>query len=179
MTPAQPSLFERLRPYLGWIALVVVLSATLLPNWRFFEAAIERYGFAPHAPDWELARALPLTIKLHVFAALTALGIGTIVLFQPKGTGFHKTLGWAWVISMAVTAASSLFIAEINQGAWSFIHLLSGWTLVGLPMGIYAIRRRQVKSHRRTMTGMFLGGLIVAGLLTFIPGRFFYNFFFG
>jgi uncharacterized membrane protein len=29
------------------------------------------------------------------------------------------------------------------------------------------------------MTGMFVGGLIVAGALTFIPGRFFYAFFFG
>ena len=178
MTTPQASLFERVRPYLGWFFLVAVLVAALVPNWRMLSGGVAHYSFTPHAPDWALAQALPLTIKLHIAAALAALGIGTVVLVQPKGSGLHKTLGWAWVIAMAATAISSLFIVELNQGSWSFIHLLSGWTLVALPMGIYAIRRRQVKSHKRAMTGMFLGGLIVAGLLTFIPGRFFYNFFF-
>jgi uncharacterized membrane protein len=46
-------------------------------------------------------------------------------------------------------------------------------------MAIFAIRNRKVETHRRAMTGMFLGGLLIAGALTFIPGRFMFEFFFG
>jgi uncharacterized membrane protein len=80
---------------------------------------------------------------------------------------------------MAITAISSLFIMEINDGAFSFIHLFSGWTLVALPMGIYAIRRRHLRGHRGAMAGTFFGGLIVAGAFTFIPGRLMWAIFFG
>jgi len=51
--------------------------------------------------------------------------------------------------------------------------------MVALPMGIYAIRRRNVENHRRTMTGLYFGGLIVAGALTFLPGRLMFAMFFG
>src|SRR3989344_4426220 len=53
----------------------------------------------------------------------------------------------------------------------SFIHRTRGWTVVSLPMAVHAARRHKVQAHRRAMTGMFVGGLIVAGALTFLPGR--------
>jgi uncharacterized membrane protein len=80
---------------------------------------------------------------------------------------------------MATTAVSSLFITGVNGNFYSFIHLLSGWTIIGLPMAIFAIRNRKVIAHKRAMTGMFVGGLIVAGLLTFLPGRFMFEFLLG
>jgi uncharacterized membrane protein len=46
-------------------------------------------------------------------------------------------------------------------------------------MAIFAIRNRKVDAHRRAMTGMFVGGLLVAGALTFLPGRFMFEFFLG
>ena len=175
----QQTLFQRVRPHLGWLVLLVAVSASLWPIRNDLARYLDHVGFQPHAPDWALAVALPLKVQIHIAAALAALAIGTIILLQPKGSRFHKTLGWAWVVAMAVTAVSSLFITGINGDTWSFIHLLSGWTIIGLPMAIYAIRNRKVQAHQRAMTGMFLGGLMVAGLLTFIPGRFFYAFFFG
>jgi uncharacterized membrane protein len=175
----QETLFQRIRPHLGWLVLLVAVAASMWPIRNDLGRYLDHVGFQPHAPDWALAAALPLKVQLHIVAALAALAIGTIILLQPKGSRFHKTLGWAWVIAMAIAAVSSLFIVELNGGVWSFIHILSGWTIIGLPMAIYAIRNRKVREHQRAMTGMFLGGLIVAGLLTFIPGRFFYAFFFG
>jgi uncharacterized membrane protein len=80
---------------------------------------------------------------------------------------------------MATTAVSSLFITGLNGSFYSFIHLLSGWTMIGLPMAIFAIRNRKVDAHRRAMTGMFVGGLLIAGALTFLPGRFMFEFVFG
>jgi uncharacterized membrane protein len=161
--------------WIAWALVAVILVVALVP----MLAGRGIPGIAPHAPDWALWIVLPLKIKVHILAALSALGIGTIILFRPKGTGFHKTLGWTWVIAMATTAVSSLFITGINGNAYSFIHLFSGWTIIGLPMAIYAIRNRKVETHKRAMTGMFVGGLLIAGALAFLPGRFMFEFLLG
>lgn len=160
------------------IALVVLAAATVvaaLPMmWRYAQTT----EISPHAPDWALFAALPLQVKLHIASAITALLVGTVIWLLPKGRGFHKPLGWTWVIAMATTAISSLFITGLNGNSYSFIHLLSGWTIIALPMAIFAIRNRNVAMHRRNMTGIFVGGLLIAGAFTFIPGRFMFEFFF-
>jgi uncharacterized membrane protein len=132
-----------------------------------------------HAPHWNLIAYAPPVIQFHIAAALTALITGSVLLAGVKGTALHKRLGWTWVLAMAATAASSLFIKVINPGHWSFIHFLSGWVLIALPMGVVAIRRRDIRLHRRTMTGLFIGGLIIAGAFTFAPGRLMFRVFFG
>lgn len=135
-------------------------------------------GLHPRPPRFDLILAASPIIQLHIASALTALAIGTVLLIGIKGTKIHKTLGWVWVVAMALTAVSSLFIRQVNHGSFSFIHLLSGWTIVALPMAIYAIKRRKLSMHRRMMTGLFVGGLIIAGLLTFLPGRLMWGVFF-
>jgi uncharacterized membrane protein len=132
-----------------------------------------------HWPRWNLLAAAPMIIRLHIAAALAALISGSVLLAGVKGTRLHKRLGWGWVLAMAATAVSSLFIRVINPGHWSFIHFLSGWVLIALPMGVAAIRRRNVALHRRLMTGLFIGGLIVAGAFTFAPGRLMFRVFLG
>ena len=125
-------------------------------------------------PIWSAS----LAIQVHVVAAITCFLIGLVLLLAPKGFAFHKTFGWAWVIAMAVTALSSFFITGIMGSSYSPIHALSAWTLIGLPFGIAAIKRRDVKQHRASMTGMFIGGMAIAGLFTFLPGRIMWNIFF-
>jgi uncharacterized membrane protein len=160
-----------------WAILAAILAVSVGPFLPYIAA--EFRNATPHAPDMALWMAQPLKIHLHVIAAVAALVIGIVILVQPKGSRFHKTLGWAWVIAMATAAISSLFITGLTGGFYSFVHLLSGWTIVGLPMAIYAIRNRKVQIHRRAMTGMFVGGLIIAGGLAFLPGRLMYELFFG
>lgn len=148
--------------------------------WPYFPDMARRLGdISLHAPNWALWERVSWVVQLHVFAALAALKIGAVILFSPKGRGLHKALGWSWVVAMGTTAISSLFITGLNGGSWSIIHLLSGWTIVALPMAIWAIRNRKVQIHRRAMTGMFVGGLLVAGALTFIPGRIMFETFLG
>jgi uncharacterized membrane protein len=73
---------------------------------------------------------------------------------------------------MAVVAASAFFIHEIRTfGPFSPIHLLSIYVLATLPPSLMLARRGRIEAHRRAMLGMFLGALIVAGALTFLPGR--------
>jgi uncharacterized membrane protein len=132
-----------------------------------------------HAPDWALLARQPWVIQLHIAAALTALLLGTVQLLGIKGTGLHRLIGWSWVVAMATVAISSLFIRQINPGSFSWIHLLSGWTLIALPMALFAVRRGRIGSHASGMTWTFVAGLIVAGAFTFLPGRLMWKVFFG
>jgi uncharacterized membrane protein len=131
-----------------------------------------------HAPDLGLIAAAPIQIKLHLISVLIALGIGIALLIGVKGSRLHRTLGYTWVAAMMIGAVSSLFIRIINHGALSYIHLLSGWTIVALPMGVAFARRHMARRHARMMTGIFTGGLVLAGALAFMPGRLMWNIFF-
>lgn len=119
-------------------------------------------------------------IPLHAFAAMAALVLGIVQFAAPKGTLPHRTVGWIWVVLMATVAASSFWIHEIRLlGPWSPIHLLSIMVLVLLPIAVVSAHRHQVSRHRKIMIGVFSGGLVVAGLFTFLPGRIMHAVMFG
>jgi len=114
----------------------------------------------------------PPIIQLHAFAAMGALVLGIIQLAAPKGTLPHRTLGWTWVALMVTVAVSSFWINEIRLvGPWSPIHLLSILSLVMIPLGLWYAHRHRVRGHQITMISIFTGGLVIAGLFTFVPGR--------
>ena len=165
----------RLSPWLGGLAVVAILAWYVTAHGG--QAAV--LAFRPHAPDVSLLAAAPLAIRVHVLGAAGALLIGTMLLIGVKGTTVHRTLGWGWVVAMGTTAVSSFFIHRINPDGFSFIHLISGWSVIALPMAVYAARKHRVKAHRRGMVGLFVGGLLVAGVLSFLPGRLMWRVVFG
>jgi uncharacterized membrane protein len=60
-------------------------------------------------------------------------------------------------------------------GTWGPIHALAVFTLVMLPLAVLHARRHQVESHKKAMTKLFLGALVIAGIFTFWPGRIMYE----
>jgi uncharacterized membrane protein len=119
-------------------------------------------------------------IRLHAFAAMTAFALGIVQLSAPKGTLPHRTIGWIWVTLMAVVSLSSFWIHQLRLwGPWSPIHLLSIFTLAVLPWAVWAAHRHAVDRHRRAMTGLFFGALVIAGLFTLMPGRIMHKVVFG
>ena len=119
-------------------------------------------------------------IQLHAFTAMTAFALGVMQLSAPKGTLPHRTIGWIWVTLMAVVALSSFWIHQLRLwGPWSPIHLLSIFTLAVLPWAVWAAHRHAVDRHRRAMTGLFFGALVIAGLFTLMPGRIMHKVVFG
>ncbi len=131
----------------------------------------------PHLDLAPLWRASPL-IQVHVLTVFYALLVGPIQFLLPKGTALHRFLGWSWALAMFTTAVTSLFIREINHGAFSPIHIFSVWTLVSLPLAIWFARSGRIGSHRSTMIGLYIG-LVIAGLLAIAPGRLIWDMFFG
>ena len=72
---------------------------------------------------------------------------------------------------MALAALSSFWIAEIRDGRFSPIHILSIVTLVSLIVAVRAARRGDVRRHRRVMLWLTFGALMTAGGFTLLPGR--------
>ncbi len=119
-------------------------------------------------------------IQVHAVAAMAAFLLGLVQFAAPKGTIPHRTLGWIWVALMTVVGVTAFFIHELRiWGAWSPIHLLAIFTLVTLPLAVLHARRHRVEHHKWTMIGIFAGGLVIAGLFTFFPGRIMYHVTFG
>ncbi len=166
------------RPRLGPWPLAALGLVIIIAVWiGLAQAGLMSFWSRPHLPDLALLAAQPVVIQLHVVSALSALLIGTVLLLGVKGNTLHRTLGWTWVIAMATVAISSFFIR--TSGTFSWIHLLSGWTVIALPMAVFAAKRHNIKAHRRGMTGLFVGGLLIAGLFTFAPGRLMWKIVFG
>ena len=169
----------------GLIATGVVVPVAIVAlaggpqAWTYWGEQIRHMHL--HAPRVELLervwRTHPIII-VHMTCAFAALAIGTALMIGVKGTQAHLTLGYAWSACMLVTAVSSFWIRG-NHGSLSFIHFLSGWTTIAVPLGVAFIRRKQVRRHARMMTSVFVGGLLIAGALTFLPGRLMFSLFFG
>jgi uncharacterized membrane protein len=153
---------QRWRRPVGLIALGSIAWAIVLA----IDAPV---GLHPHLPPAELWRKVPAVLRLHVAAALSALLIGCALLVGVKGRSFHKIAGSAWAVCMMTVAISSFWL--LNHGRFSIIHFLSGWVTIAVPMALAAVRRRDLKTHRTMMTQIFMGGLIIAGAFTFVPGR--------
>jgi len=89
-----------------------------------------------------------------------------------RGTVFHRWMGRGFAGAALLTAISSFFIQEINQwGQWSWIHLLSIYVIYSTIYGVLAIRRGNVRGHMSAMIPTYLGGFVVAGAFTLLPGR--------
>lgn len=118
-------------------------------------------------------------IIIHTGFAFAALGLGTAMWLRKKGTKSHKMIGRFFVVFMAVTAFSALFIRMINDGSFSFIHLFVPLTFFAIWETFYYIRKGNIKSHKRAVKGLFFGALLIPGVLSFLPGRTMWHVFFG
>lgn len=122
-------------------------------------------------------------VQAHLAAASLAIVLGVVQFVLRKGVTFHRVAGWTWVGLVAFVALTSLFIRSDDDslpslGVFSPVHLFTLAAMIGLPVGVYAARRRNVLLHRASMIAVFAGALIVAGLFAVMPGRLIHETFF-
>ena len=103
----------------------------------------------------------------HIATIVTALVLTPVMLLRRRGDRLHRRLGWVWATAMAATAAMTFGIRGLNQGSLSLIHILSAWTLIQVPVIVWAARAHNVARHRGAVRGMVTGALIIAGVFTF------------
>ena len=110
-------------------------------------------------------------IWLHLIAAILAVGLGAANLALAKGTRRHRLMGWIWIALMLAVCLSSFAIRDRNDGAFSWIHILSVWVLFCMFMAIFNIRRKNIRGHAGFMIGTMTGAM-AAGIYAFAPERF-------
>jgi len=119
------------------------------------------------------------TIAVHMTAALGALVLGPVALWARRGAQqrprLHRAAGYAWVTLMIVAAVSALFIRDFrlpNVLGYTPIHLLIPITFGSLITAFWHLSRRNIRGHRLSMQGLYLGACVGAGLFTLLPGRY-------
>ena len=129
----------------------------------------------------------PWVIQVHAFGAIAAFFLGVVQFTAPKGTFPHSTLGVVWVLIIIAVTISSIFIRPaLYPGLpilkwFSPIHIFTLVTAFGVISGVTLLLRGGpgLKQHKAPFTGIFIGGLIVAGALAFLPGRIMHQVVFG
>ncbi len=128
--------------------------------------------------------AAPLAIKIHVATVVPAFLIGTYLIFlSRKGAPFHRALGYAYLTLITVTSIAALFVHALMPNSPVFgmspVHLLVPLTLFGVVGALRGAWTHNIAMHRRAMLGVYIGGMLIAGSLTLLPGRIMHAVFFG
>lgn len=99
----------------------------------------------------------------HASFATLAIILGGMQMFRRKGGGSHRLIGRAYLGSMALTALSSFFLTSMT-GTFSFLHILSIWTLITLGQTLWHLKHGNIIGHAYSMIWLY-GGLLTAGVL--------------
>ena len=109
--------------------------------------------------------------------------LGAYLMLRSKGTPWHRLLGKIYMSLMMITALLSLLIpAAVGPqvlGHFGMIHLLSLLVLYCVPRAYIAAKKHNVTVHKGNMIGVYVGGILVAGLFTLTPGRYLHQLIFG
>ena len=120
---------------------------------------------------------------VHLSTIGPAFLSGTYIMLTKKGSGQHKFLGRIYMVLMLFTALVTLFMsAQVGPTLFNhfgFIHLLSVLVLYSVPSAYFAIKAGDVKKHKFRMIALYVGGMLVAGGFTLVPGRFLGDLLFG
>ncbi|MGB5507352.1 hypothetical protein [Robiginitalea sp.] len=101
--------------------------------------------------------------QLHIGSALLALLLAAFVLIAPKGTPFHKRLGYAFASTLLIVNVSAGFMYNLT-GRFNLLHVFVMISMGSLLYGmIPAIRRKPANWLRRHISGMTGAALGVWG----------------
>lgn len=158
-SPLAPDIYERILAVGAGMLFLFVIAALVRgqSNWHFVSPQV-----------WA-----------HLGTIMLALALTPVMLLRPRGDVLHRQLGWIWVAAMIATALFSLLVRHINNGSFSFIHILSVWTLIQVPLIVRAARTHDVRRHRSRVRGMVTGALLIAGFFTFPFNRMLGSWLFG
>jgi len=118
----------------------------------------------------------PLAVQVHVATVVPAFLIGTFQIFASrKGAPLHRALGYVYLVLMSITAITTLFVHQLmpHSPFWGLspIHLLVPLTLFGVVGALRGAWTHNIALHKRAMIALYVGGMLIAGGLTFLPGR--------
>ncbi|MEO7410657.1 MAG: DUF2306 domain-containing protein [Sphingomicrobium sp.] len=157
-----------------WVRIASASAATLLFGMCTYAFVRWMLGFAPPTP-W----VRDVALATHLVTVIPAIPLGTYVILSRKGGARHKLLGKIWLSLMFVTAISTIFIRNVNDGQFSWIHLFTLLTFIAVPQAIVSARQGRIEAHKKHVRNFFIGALVIAGVTAFAPGRTMWQWAFG
>lgn len=111
---------------------------------------------------------------IHLISSTMALLAGTVVLIKPKGTKYHKKLGYVYTIFMTIVLVTSFLMYNLygRFGIFHFLATVSTITLLGGIVPMYLKRPSSyITMHFSFMYWSVLGlyGAFIAEILVRIP----------
>src|SRR5438477_11501296 len=118
----------------------------------------------------------PLAVQIHAATVIPAFFLGAWQIFlSRKGQPAHRALGYVYLLLITIAAIAALFIHVIMPNSPFFglspIHIFVPLTLFGVASALYGAWTHTIRAHRSAMIGTYIGGLLIAGSLAFMPGR--------
>lgn len=156
------------------VRVAITSASALLFAFAVYGVIRWMLGLAPPTP-W----VADVALATHLATVIPAIPLGAYVILSRKGGARHKSLGMIWLSLMFVTAISTLFIRNFNDGRLSWIHLFTLITFIAIPQAIISARRGKIAAHKINMRNFFIGALIIAGITSFAPGRTMWQWAFG
>lgn len=121
-------------------------------------------------------------LYVHLATIIPAVFLGLAVFVMRKGTQWHRRIGYVYLTCMMITGIVTLFMpAFVGAKLWNhfgFIHLFSLLTIWTVPRAIINARAGRIRAHKGNMIGLYIGAVIIAGVFTFMPGRYMHSVFF-
>ncbi len=122
---------------------------------------------------------LPLLVQIHLASMVLVMAITVPMLVAAKGTPRHRLLGRVWAGLMWGNAILTLFFnmgrghppGGVFAGDFSPIHVLSLFVAVMVPVAVLQARRHDRVAHERSIRGLVIGSLLIAGFFTLPFGR--------
>ena len=119
-------------------------------------------------------------IVVHIICGVTALIVGPIALYGKRRGALHRAVGYLWFFSMLLSAGTSFFIEGLAVfGRFGPIYLPSLFAIWSIFEAMRQIYLGNSALHRRIMHNLYWYGLMIAGLVNFLPGRVTNRVFFG
>jgi uncharacterized membrane protein len=120
-----------------------------------------------------LIHARPIVLA-HLAGGLTALALGTAVLFRRKGGPAHRLAGRLWAALMLGAAISGM---AIDVHRFTPAHGAALFVFWMIPSVVIKVRRGDLRGHRRGVAYLLIALVVVTGL-SFLPGHLLHGVFF-
>jgi len=111
-------------------------------------------------------------IQIHAACATLSIVPGPFAMYRRRRDFTHKTIGYIWMVAMAIAATSSFWIREVSEtGDLSPIHLFAVATLGTIVYANWMVRRGNIIAHKRSLHNLFYFGNAGPVIFNFLPGR--------
>jgi uncharacterized membrane protein len=99
----------------------------------------------------------------HLFVGSTGLLGALLALLATKGSGWHRTGGWIFIVGASVAAVTALHFQFTRFAAPAIVASLDAF--IGISAALLALRRRTPRVYRSELALAVLNGLLLLGFL--------------